>query len=94
MAYRRSIPHLLRQMNSGEFTVRNLDDLVTRLDTGGDRSPEEIASHLFLTILSRRPRDNELRQVKSYLEPPGSAGDGLRELAWVLIMTSEFSPNI
>lgn len=93
MAYRRGIPHLLRQMNSGQFTGRNLDGLVTRLDTNADRSPEGIASDLFLTILSRRPTENEIRQVKSYVNRSGSAAGGLRELAWVLMMTSEFSLN-
>lgn len=92
-AYRRGIPHLLRQMNSGQFTGRNLDDLVTRLNGPADRSLEAIASDLFLTILSRRPTENELRKVKSYVERAGSAAAGLRELAWVLIMTSEFSLN-
>jgi hypothetical protein len=93
MEYRRGIPHLLRQMNSGQFTARNLDGLVARLSTPADRSPEEIASDLFLTILSRRPTANELRQIKPYLNSTGSAADGLRQLAWVLLMTSEFSLN-
>ena len=89
IAYRRGIPHLLRQMNSGQFTGRNLDALVTRLNTPSDRSREEVASDLFLTILSRRPTEKELRQAKPYLDRTG----GLRELTWVLIMTSEFSLN-
>jgi hypothetical protein len=89
MAYRRGIPHLLRQMNSGQFTGRNLDGLVTRLNPSSDRPLEDIASDLFLTILSRRPTEKELRQARPYLNGTG----GLRELAWVLIMTSEFSLN-
>jgi hypothetical protein len=92
-AYRRGIPHLLRQMNSGQFTGRNLDGLVTRLNSPADRPLEETASDLFLTILSRRPTENELRQARSYVNRTGSRAGGLRELAWVLIMTSEFSLN-
>lgn len=91
--YRRGIPHLLRQMNSGQFTGRNLDMLVTQLAGAGDRPVEEIASDLFLTTLSRRPTENELRKVKSYVERAGSKEGGLGELAWALIMTSEFSLN-
>jgi hypothetical protein len=91
--YRRGIPHLLRQMNSGQFTGRNLDGLVTRITPSSDGSIEEIASDLFLRILSRRPTETELRQVKSYLDRCGSTLDGFRQLAWVLIMTSEFSLN-
>lgn len=93
MAYRRGIPHLLRQMNSGQFTGRNLDELVSRLSSSADRSVEEIASDLFLTILSRRPTENELHQVRSYVNRTGSVAAGLRELVWVLMMTSEFSLN-
>jgi hypothetical protein len=91
-AYRRGIPHLLRQMNSGQFAGRNLDALVSRLSTP-DRSPEDIAADLFLAILSRRPTANEQAQFKSYLQRAGSAHDAARELAWVLMMTSEFSLN-
>jgi hypothetical protein len=88
-AYRRGIPHLLRQMNSGQFTERNLDTLVARLGSPAGRPPEEVASDLFLTILSRRPTEPELRQIQPSLQRTG----GLRELAWVLVMTSEFSLN-
>ena len=91
--YRRGIPHLLRQMNSGQFTGRNLDGLVARLKSPADRSADEIASDLFLTILSRQPTENELHKVKSYVDGSDSTAVGLRELAWTLIMTSEFSLN-
>jgi hypothetical protein len=88
-AYRRGIPHLLRQMNSGQFAGRNVDSLVKT----ASRSSDDIASDLFLTILSRRPLPDEVQQVKTYLDSAGSAQSGLRELAWVLMMTSEFSLN-
>ena len=92
-AYRRGIPHLLRQMNSGQFSGRNLDHLVTRLSAPSDRSIEEIASDLFLTILSRRPTENELHQVKSCLSRSGSGAAGFCDVAWALTLTSEFSLN-
>lgn len=88
-AYRRGIPHLLRQMNSGQFTGPSLTTLVSRLNAPSDRPREELAADLFLTILSRRPTEKELAQIKPYLNDT----NGLRELAWVLIMTSEFSLN-
>ncbi len=87
--YRRGIPHLLRQMNSGQFAARNVDSLVKT----ASRAPDDVASDLFLTILSRRPLPDEVRQVKDYLGRAGSAQSGLRELAWALMMTSEFSLN-
>jgi hypothetical protein len=92
IAYRRGIPHLLRQMNSGQFAGRNLDALVGRL-AAPNRSPEDVAAELFLTILSRRPTADEQARFRSYLGGAGSAQDACRELAWVLMMTSEFSLN-
>jgi hypothetical protein len=92
LVYRRGIPHLLRQMNSGQFAGRNVDGLLGRLGTPG-RTPEEVAADLFLAILSRRPTEDEQAQFKSYLGRAGSARDACRELAWVLMMTSEFSLN-
>ncbi|MEW6161386.1 MAG: hypothetical protein AB1813_28490, partial [Verrucomicrobiota bacterium] len=92
-AYRRGIPHLLRQMNSGQFAGRNLDALVTRLNSPADRPVEAVVSDLFLTILSREPTESEIRESKAYLKRCGSSAGGLRELAWVLMMTSEFSLN-
>lgn len=91
-AYRRGIPHVLRQMNSGQFTGGNLDGLVARLATPG-RPPDELLTDLFLTILSRRPSSKEQSQFVSYLERCGSAHDACREWAWALVMTSEFSLN-
>jgi len=90
--YRRGIPHLLRQMNSGQFAGRNLDTLVERLSASG-RPPEETASDLFLTILSRRPTADEMEKIKAYIGRADSAHGACRELAWVLMMTSEFSMN-
>ena len=91
-AYRRGIPHLLRLMNSEQFAGRNLEALVNRLSAAG-RSPEDVAEQLFLTILSRRPTAEEQARFKSYLRSAGSGGAACRELAWVLMMTSEFSLN-
>lgn len=92
IAYRRGIPHLLRQMNSPQFAGRNLDALVAKLTTP-NRPPADVATDLFLTILSRPPTPDEQSRFKSYVDRTGSAQDAARELAWVLIMTSEFSLN-
>jgi hypothetical protein len=91
-AYRRGIPHLLRQMNSGQFAGRNLETLVDSLAVQG-RAPEEVAAELFVTILSRRPTAEERAKFNSYVQKAGSAREACRELAWVLMMTSEFSLN-
>jgi hypothetical protein len=79
-------------MNSGQFAGNNLDTLVDRLAQPG-RLPDEVASDLFLTILSRRPTADEQRRFNAYLERTDSARTAYRDLAWVLMMTSEFSLN-
>jgi hypothetical protein len=79
-------------MNSGQFAGRNLVALAARLAAPG-RSPDEIAGDLFLTILSRRPAADEQRRVRDHLSASDSAEAACRELAWALMMTSEFSLN-
>lgn len=91
-AYRRGIPHLLRQMNSGQFAGRSLDALVSRLATP-NRSPDDVAGDLFLTFLSRPPTAEEQARFTSYLQGSASETDAYRGLAWALMMTSEFSLN-
>jgi hypothetical protein len=91
-AYRRGIPHLLRQMNSGQFAGRNVAALAARVAKPG-RSPDDVASDLFLTILSRRPTADEQRPFRDHVARSGSAEAAGRELAWALMMTSEFSLN-
>ena len=91
-AYRRGIPHLLRLMNSREFADGNLGSLIRQLTAAG-RPPEDVASDLFLTILSRRPTADDQALFNSHLRRCGSAQDACRELAWALMMTSEFSLN-
>jgi hypothetical protein len=91
-AYRRGIPHLLRQMNSDQFAGRNIAALVSRLAKPG-RSADDVAADLFLAILSRRPTANEQKLFGGHVTQVGSLESAARELAWALLMTSEFSLN-
>lgn len=90
--YGRGVPHLLRLMNSEQFAGRNLTDLATQLAAPG-RSPEEIADGLCLRILSRQPTAEERRIFRDYVDQASSVQDAIREIAWTLLMTSEFSLN-
>jgi len=91
-AYRRGIPHLLRQMNSDQFAQRNVAALTTRL-AGPGRSADDVAGDLFLTILSRRPTADEQKLFRAHASRTGSVETAAREFAWALPMTSEFSLN-
>lgn len=89
--YERGIPHALRLMNSPQFASRNVATLVSRV---AGRPADEAVDELFLTILSRRPTSSERELARE----PGGGGDrspqtALRDLAWTLLMSSEFSLN-
>lgn len=93
LRYDRGIPHLLRLMNSPQFAGSNLNTLVSKIQASHG-SPDGVIEALFLSILSRRPTDVESRLVKAQLDDGKvSPQNAYRELAWALLMSSEFSLN-
>jgi hypothetical protein len=91
--YERGIPHVLRLMNSPQFAGRNLDALVQRIAKSEDAT-DEVVDELFLTLLSRKATSKEQKLARDHLqEADGSAEIAYRELAWALMMTSEFTLN-
>jgi len=91
-AYRRGIPHLLRQMNSDQFAGRNVVTLAERLEKS-DRSADDVAGELFRMILARQPTADEQKLFREHTTRAGSLQTATRELAWALLLTSEFSLN-
>jgi hypothetical protein len=91
-AYRRGIPHLLRLMNAAQFAGPSVTRLATRLATP-DRPVNDVAEDVFLRILARRPTAEERRLFHDHVECAGSVPTATGELAWALMMTSEFSLN-
>lgn len=92
LAYHRGIPHLLRLMNSRQFAGQNIPPLVTRLMASGT-SKEKTVEMLFLSTLSRRPNMDDIQIVRKHLQESSSEAIAYRELAWALLMSSEFSLN-
>jgi len=90
--YDRGIPQLLRLMNSPQFAGNNISTLVSRI-VGSNRAPEAIVDDLFLNVLSRRPRPEELTLVLQEIQRADSTQNVYRELAWALLMSSEFTLN-
>ena len=90
--YERGIPHALRLMNSPQFAERNLAGLVSRAESE-QRTPDEIVEELFLTILARRPTAGDQALLRDQLRDTGALHSTYRELAWALLMSSEFSLN-
>jgi hypothetical protein len=91
--YERGIPHVLRLMNSSQFAGNNLTALASRV-ASPDRPGNEGVEELFLTILARRPTSAELNLAQQHLrEAESSSQSACRELAWALLMSSEFTLN-
>lgn len=91
--YERGIPHLLRLMNSPQFAGRNLSALVSQAAPRG-RPSDEAVDELFLTILARRPAAAERELARDHLGRAGGPSQAAyREMAWALLMSSEFSLN-
>jgi hypothetical protein len=84
MRYERGIPHLLRLMNSPQFAGRSITALVADAEAAST-GEEKVIDRLFLAILSRYPTDAERKLAR--------AQDDHRELAWALLLSSEFSLN-
>lgn len=88
--YERGIPHLLRLMNSPQFAGQSIASLVSRVTAGrADHATDE----LFLTILARLPTSAERELMQQRLGGAKSPESAYRELAWALLMSSEFSLN-
>jgi hypothetical protein len=90
--YERGIPHVLRLMNSPQFAGRNLDALVSRLAPPG-RSTDATVEELFLAILARRPTPAEWQLAQEHLQTSAAPHASHRQLAWTLLMNSEFLLN-
>ena len=90
--YERGIPHVLRLMNSSQFAGRSVDALASRVALPG-RSSEENLDKLFLAILARRPTTAEQELASDHLKRSATTAEAYRQLAWTLVMSSEFSLN-
>lgn len=90
--YDRGIPHVLRLMNSPQFAGRSIEMLVAKT-ADAERSADGVVDRLFLTILARRPTDDERQYLHERLNDAASQADAYRELGWALLMSSEFSLN-
>jgi hypothetical protein len=91
--YGRGIPHLLRLMNSPQFAGRNIHELVAQAAPPG-RASDDVIRSLFLAILSRDPAPEDWEIAHDHLSDSAVSPEiGCAELAWALLMSSEFSLN-
>ena len=91
---RESKPNLAQAlfvMNDGFFTgkIASKGSLADRLNADS-RPLEQKVDELFMTILSRPPEQDELRNALEYLKSEEEPQAGFRNLVWVLLNTKEF----
>jgi hypothetical protein len=80
-------------MNSPQFAGRNVEALAARAQAD-ESSAEEVVDRLFMTILSRPPTADEQRLVEAQFDGASAPSQAVyREVAWALLMSSEFSLN-
>lgn len=89
--YERGIPHLLRLMNSPQFAGRNVSSLADEA-AREERDSDDVTDALFVRILSRHATASEKSLVRDHALH-GTSEAAYRDLAWALLMSSEFSLN-
>lgn len=84
--YSHGIPQVLRLMNAKQ--TNDLDGTVAKLTR--DATPEKAIETMYLTVLSRKPTDVELKKMKAYVAGEKDAAQGYRDVFWALLNTGEF----
>lgn len=91
MDFQAGIPQVLRLMNSAQMNnpARAADLTKTA------KTPTEAIEILYLTVLSRKPTEAEVKRALTYAtrEKGGDNKAALADLLWVLINSSEFAIN-
>jgi hypothetical protein len=81
------IPQFLRMMNTGTAT----NDAPLKLTVG--KPKEEAIRNLYLAVLSRQPKTQELQRMLAYMENTADLAQRYRDIFWVLINSAEFTLN-
>lgn len=89
--YQAGIPQALRLMNSPQL---NRGGVLVEEALRKHSTTEARIEHLFLGTVSRRPTEEELRRFRDHIHKVGSnERNGLGDVLWVLINSSEFVLN-
>jgi hypothetical protein len=88
--YLQGIPQLLRLMNAS--SLNRGAAVVDRLVSSG-ASREEAITTLYLTVLSRRPKAEEIELMSGYIAKCKDNREGYRGVLWMLLNSNEFAMN-
>jgi hypothetical protein len=84
--YTHGIPQVLRLMNAKQ--TNDLDATVAKLTK--DAAPDKAIEALYLTALSRKPTDAEMKKMKAYVASEKDPAQGYRDVFWALLNSGEF----
>jgi hypothetical protein len=86
LEFQAGIPQALRLMNSGQTNVgAALNNM--------QGSTTEVLQKLFLTVLSRRASERELRRMTEYVARQSDARTAYGDILWALVNSTEFALN-
>jgi len=80
----------LHMLNSGHIQQKLERGPKLRALFASGRKPAEIVEELYLTILSRRPTQEELKTVAEHVQAARSRSEASIDVAWALINSTEF----
>jgi hypothetical protein len=89
-SYEQGVLQMLKLLNA---PLLNRGAPVINTLAQANKSSREAIDTLYLTALSRRPSDNEIRLMTRYLEQQSDAREGYAGVLWILLNTSEFASN-
>ena len=74
-----------------DWLVPSDKNLTARL--GELQDPRELAEELYVSVLTRRPSQQEVQEVTEYLANGKDQGSAVQELVWALLSSAEFRFN-
>jgi hypothetical protein len=80
----------LHLLNSSHIQRKLEQSRMLQFQLQGRKPPREIATALYLGILSRFPTEQELKTAEAYAQSAGSKREAVLDLAWALINSAEF----
>lgn len=88
--YNHGVPQALVLLNAPALTDGS--GLITRL-TKADSKPESVIEGLFLTAYARKPTEEEMKKMTTYVAETKDNTKGYHDVWWVLLNSSEFILN-
>jgi len=81
----------LHLLNSGHIQRKIEQSRMLQFQLQGNKTPREIATGMYLGILSRFPTEEELKTVETYMQAGAlTRREAVLDLAWALINNAEF----